>query len=213
MMKKSYFMRTLNLNINLILVSFLAGFIGWSLDFLSNQFKLNPLSFFDLSQFNGYLDLGSKYSYTAMSFLLLTLVVSVIFEILNRFQFDSLLNYFKSVYFTFKLRQFLTQREKSEKITTIDNQNITTFNPINSSFNQCANKSVVDIRKDDVTVFVKVPRDQQGQKILADMTSQLKEEVSSQHPDYYFSAPNRIRNKLWLVGKKRQKGAMACVKQ
>ena len=205
MMKKSYFMRTFNLNISLILFLFLAGFIGWSLDFLSNQFKLNPLSFFDFSRINGYLYLGSKYSYTA-SFHALTghsYFVSVIFEILNRFRFDSLLNYFKSVYFTFKLRQFLTQREKSEKITTIDNQNITTFNPINSSFNQCANKSVVDIRKDDVTVFVKVPRDQQGQKILADMTSQLKEEVSSQHPDYYFSAPNRIRNKLWLVGKKR----------
>lgn len=203
MVKKSYFMRTFNLNINLILVSFLTGFIGWSLDFLSNQFKLNPLSFFDFSRINGYLYLGSKYSYTAMSLLLLTLVVSVMFEILNRFRFDSLLNYFKSVYSTFKLRQFLTQREKSEKITTIDNQNITTFNPINSGFNQCAQKSVVDIRKDDVTVFVKVPRDQQGQKILADMTSQLKAEVSSQHPDYYFSAPNRIRNKLWLVGKKR----------
>lgn len=203
MVKKSYFMRTFNLNINLILVSFLAGFIGWSLDFLSNQFKLNPLSFFNLSQINGYLYLGSRYSYTAMSFLLLTLFVSVMFETLNRFRFDSLFNYFKSIYFTFKLRQFLTQREKSEKITTIDNQNITTFNPINSSFNHCVHKSVVDIRKDDVTVFVKVPRDQQGQKILSDMTSQLKEEVASQHPDYYFSAPNRIRNKLWLVGKKR----------
>lgn len=203
MVKKSYFMRSFNLNINLILVSFLAGFIGWSLDFLSNQFKLNPLSFFDLSQINGYLYLGSKYSYISMSFLLLTVFVSVMFEILNRFRFDSLLNYFKSIYFTFKLRQFLTQREKSEKITTIDNQNITTFNPINSSFNHCVHKSVVDIRKDDVTVFVKVPRDQQGQKILSDMTSQLKEEVASQHPDYYFLAPNRIRNKLWLVGKKR----------
>lgn len=202
MVKKSYFMRTFNLNIKLILVSFLAGFIGWSLDFLLNQFKLNPLSFFDLSQINGYLHLGSKYSYTAMSFLLLTLVVSVIFEFLNRFRFDSLFNYFKSVYFKLKLRQFLTQREESEKTTTIDNQNITTFNPINSSFNHCAHKSVVDIRKDDVTIFVKVPRDQQGQKILSDMTSQLKEEVASQHPDYYFSAPNRIRNKLWLVGKK-----------
>ena len=202
MVKKSYFMRSFNLNINLILVSFLAGFIGWSLDFLSNQFKLNPLSFFDLSQINGFLYLGSKYSYISMSFLL-TVFVSVMFEILNRFRFDSLLNYFKSIYFTFKLRQFLTQREKSEKITTIDNQNITTFNPINSSFNHCVHKSVVDIRKDDVTVFVKVPRDQQGQKILSDMTSQLKEEVASQHPDYYFSAPNRIRNKLWLVGKKR----------
>ena len=213
MVKKSYFMRTFNLNINLILVSFLAGFIGWSLEFLSNQFKLNPLSFFDLSQFNSYLELGSKYSYTALSILLFILFVSVMFEILNRFRFDSLLNYFKSVYFTLKLRQFLTQREKSEKTTMIDNQNITTFNPINSSFNHCAHKSVVDIRKDDVTIFVKVPRDQQGQKILSDMTPQLKEEVASQHPDYYFSAPNRIRNKLWLVGKKRQKGAMACVKQ
>ena len=213
MMKKFYFMKTFNLNINLILVSFLAGFIGWSLEFLSNQFKLNPLSFFDLSQFNSYLELGSKYSYTALSILLFILFVSVMFEILNRFRFDSLLNYFKSVYFTLKLRQFLTQREKSEKTTMIDNQNITTFNPINSSFNHCAHKSVVDIRKDDVTIFVKVPRDQQGQKILSDMTSQLKEEVASQHPDYYFSAPNRIRNKLWLVGKKRQKGAMACVKQ
>ena len=206
-------MKTFNLNINLILVSFLAGFIGWSLEFLSNQFKLNPLSFFDLSQFNSYLELGSKYSYTALSILLFILFVSVMFEILNRFRFDSLLNYFKSVYFTLKLRQFLTQCEKSEKTTMIDNQNITTFNPINSSFNHCAHKSVVDIRKDDVTIFVKVPRDQQGQKILSDMTSQLKEEVASQHPDYYFSAPNRIRNKLWLVGKKRQKGAMACVKQ
>lgn len=213
MMKKSYFMKTFNLNINLILVSFLAGFIGWSLEFLSNQFKLNPLNFFDLSQFNSYLELGSKYSYTALSILLFILFVSVMFEILNRFRFDSLLNYFKSVYFTLKLRQFLTQREKSEKTTMIDNQNITTFNPINSSFNHCAHKSVVDIRKDDVTIFVKVPREQQGQKILSDMTSQLKEEVASQHPDYYFSAPNRIRNKLWLVGKKRQKGAMACVKQ
>lgn len=115
MMKKSYFMRTFNLNISLILFLFLAGFIGWSLDFLSNQFKLNSLGFFDFSRINGYLYLGSKYSYTAMSFLLLILVVSVIFEILNRFRFDSLLNYFKSVYFTFKLRQFLTQREKSEK--------------------------------------------------------------------------------------------------
>ena len=95
MVKKSYFMRTFNLNINLILVSFLAGFIGWSLDFLSNQFKLNPLSFFDFSPINGYLYLGSKYSYTAMSFLLLTLFVSVMFEILNRFRFDSLFNYFK----------------------------------------------------------------------------------------------------------------------
>ncbi len=44
----------------------------------------------------------------------------------------------------------------------IDNQAISTYNPVNGSFNLCAHKSVVDIRKDEITVFIKVPRDQQG---------------------------------------------------
>ncbi|MFQ6174906.1 MULTISPECIES: hypothetical protein [Streptococcus] len=199
MMKKSFFMRTYNLNIYLILFSLLTGFLGWSLDFLASTLDLTLLISLDFSQINSY----SHYAYMAMSYLLGTLFASVMLEVLNRIRFDNLFNYFKSIYHTFKLRNFLTQREKSEKVTTIDNQTITTYNPINGSFNRCAHKSVVDIRKDEVTVFIKVPRDQQGQKVLGDMTSQLKEEVSSQHPDYYFSAPNRVRNNLWLVGKRR----------
>lgn len=157
----------------------------------------------NLKWINVYLATGSYYSYIAMTYLLVTLFTSITLEIVSRVRFDSLLNYFKSICHTFKLRKFLAQREKSQKVTTIDNQTITTYNPINGSFNCCAHKSVVDIRKDEVKVFIKVPRDQQGQKILNDMTSQLKEEVSSQHPDYYFSAPNRVRNNLWLIGKKR----------
>lgn len=192
-------MRTYNLNIYLILFSLLTGFLGWSLDFLASTLDLTLLISLDFSQINSY----SHYAYMAMSYLLGTLFASVMLEVLNRIRFDNLFNYFKSIYHTFKLRNFLTQREKSEKVTTIDNQTITTYNPINGSFNRCAHKSVVDIRKDEVTVFIKVPRDQQGQKVLGDMTSQLKEEVSSQHPDYYFSAPNRVRNNLWLVGKRR----------
>ena len=138
-----------------------------------------------------------------MTYLLSILFVSVIIEILIRIRFDSLLNYFKSIYHTFRLRNFLIQREKSEKVTTIENHTITTYNPINGSFNRCTHKSVVDIRKDEVKVFIKVPKDQQGQKILSDMTTQLKEEITSQHPNYYFSAPNRVRNDLWLIGKRR----------
>lgn len=203
MMKKSFFIRTYNLNIYLILFSLLTGFIGWSLGFLASNFDLSLPIALDLSQVNSYLAMGSHYAYMAMNYLLGTLFASVTLEVLNRIRFDNLLNYFKSIYHTFKLRNFLTQREKSEKVTTIDNQTITTYNPINGSFNRCAHKSVVDIRKDEVTVFIKVPRDQQGQKLLGDMISQLKEEVSSQHPDYYFSAPNRVRNNLWLVGKRR----------
>jgi len=203
MMKKSFFMRTYNLNIYLMLFSLLTGSLGWSLSFIASTLDLTLPIALDLSQVNSYLAMGSHYAYMAMSYLLGTLFASVTLEVLNRIRFDNLFNYFKSIYHTFKLRNFLTQREKSEKVTTIDNQTITTYNPINGSFNRCAHKSVVDIRKDEVTVFIKVPRDQQGQKVLGDMTSQLKEEVSSQHLDYYFSAPNRVRNSLWLVGKRR----------
>lgn len=203
MMKKSFFMRTYNLNIYLMLFSLLTGFLGWSLSFLASTLDLTLPIALDLSQVKSYLAMGSHYTYMAMSYLLGTLFASVTLEVLNRIRFDNLFNYFKSIYHTFKLRNFLTQREKSEKVTTIDNQTITSYNPINGSFNRCAHKSVVDIRKDEVTVFIKVPRDQQGQKVLGDMTPQLKEEVSSQHLDYYFSAPNRVRNSLWLVGKRR----------
>lgn len=203
MMKKSFFMKTYNLNIYLMLFSLLTGFLGWSLSFLASTLDLTLPIALDLSQVKSYLAMGSHYTYMAMSYLLGTLFASVTLEVLNRIRFDNLFNYFKSIYHTFKLRNFLTQREKSEKVTTIDNQTITSYNPINGSFNRCAYKSVVDIRKDEVTVFIKVPRDQQGQKVLGDMTSQLKEEVSSQHLDYYFSAPNRVRNSLWLVGKRR----------
>lgn len=203
MMKKSFFMKTYNLNIYLMLFSLLTGFLGWSLSFLASTLDLTLPIALDLSQVKSYLAMGSHYTYMAMSYLLGTLFASVTLEVLNRIRFDNLFNYFKSIYHTFKLRNFLTQREKSEKVTTIDNQTITSYNPINGSFNRCAHKSVVDIRKDEVTVFIKVPRDQQGQKVLGDMTPQLKEEVSSQHLDYYFSAPNRVRNSLWLVGKRR----------
>lgn len=196
-------MRMYNLNTYLLLLSFLTGFIGWCLGFLANSLALTPHTPFNLSQVNIYLSLGSYYSYLAMTYLLSTLLVSVIIEILIRIRFDSLLNYFKSIYHTIKFRNFLIQRDKSEKAITSDAKTITNYNPINDSFNRCARKSVVDIRKDDIKVFVKVPRGQQGQKVLEDMISQLKEEISSQHHNYFFSAPERIRNSLWLIGKRR----------
>lgn len=203
MIKKTFFIKTYNLNIYLILFSLLTGFIGWSLNFLSNSVDLNlPISF-DFSQINFFLSLGSHYSYNAMIGILFILFSSIMIEVLNRVRFDSFLNYFKSIYHTFKLRNFLIQREKIMNTKIIENQFIAPINQINDSFNRCARKSVIDIQKDEVKVFIKVPRDQQGQKLLGDMIYQLKDEITSQHPDYYFSAPNRLRNNLWVIGKKR----------
>ncbi|MBS6718584.1 MAG: hypothetical protein KH229_04520 [Streptococcus parasanguinis] len=203
MIKKTFFIKTYNLNIYLILFSLLTGFIGWSLNFLSNSIDLSlPISF-DFSQINFFLSLGSHYSYNAMIGILFILFSSIMIEVLNRVRFDSFLNYLKSIYHTFKLRNFLIQREITRDAKTIENQVIAPINQINDSFNRCARKSVIDIQNDEVKVFIKVPRDQQGQKLLGDMISHLKDEIASQHPDYYFSAPNRLRNNLWVIGKKR----------
>ena len=59
MMKKSFFMRTYNLNIYLILFSLLTGFLGWSLGFLASTLDLTLLISLDLSQVNSYLAIGS----------------------------------------------------------------------------------------------------------------------------------------------------------
>ena len=63
MTKKSFFMRTYNLNIYLILFSFLTGFFGWSLGFLESTLDLTlPISL-DLSQLSSNRKLLRLYGY------------------------------------------------------------------------------------------------------------------------------------------------------
>ena len=59
---------------------------------------------------------------------------------------------------------------------------------------------MVDVHKDKVKIFIKVPRMQQAQKLLKAMESDIKEEISSRHPEYYFSSPQRIRRHIWYEG-------------
>ena len=84
------------------------------------------------------------------------------------------MNYAKSIYHTFSLRNFLFQREKVQKVTSPEHQTVPTSTPVNNGFNLAVRKCMVDIQTDSVTIFIKVPRDQQGQKILKDMEALLK---------------------------------------
>lgn len=199
-MKKTIFISTFNINLNLLLGSTLTGILGWLLDLLSGSLSQLSLTFLELSLLANQ---GSVFAYNTSSLLLTLLTMSLSFEIAGRIRLDKISNYPKSIYHTFKLRHFLIQQEPIKKVNIIDGQTITSYNPINQGFNRNARKCVVDIREDEVSIFVKVPRDQQSQQILNDLMSQLKEEVANQLPDYYFSAPQRVRNQLWLVGKKR----------
>ena len=135
--------------------------------------------------------------------LILVPALLVIIELVQRFLKDSLWNYFKSIYQTSRMRQFLKQDEQSEPMNTIENQTVTRINPILKSFNHSVLGCTVDVRKETVTVLLAIPRTQQAQKLLKEMEDDIKEEISSRNPNYYFSSPHRKGNKLWFTGTKR----------
>lgn len=145
-----------------------------------------------------------EYYIQLLSFcLILVPALLVIIELVQRFLKDSLWNYFKSIYRTSRMRQFLKQDEQYEPINTIENQFVTRINPILKDFNHSVLGCTVDVRKETVTVLLRVPRTQQAQKLLRDMEDHIKEEISSRNPNYYFSSPNREGNKLWFKATRR----------
>ena len=205
-MKKTFFQKSYNLISSLLFVgviSFILSFAFNLLIKLFGDFDIPSLNSFIIIIQNKLALLGSYTSQIA-TILVLIAVSLIIVELTQRMIRDSILNYFKSIYQTIRLRQFLRQDDKSESAFTIDNQTtITKFNPILKNFNQTVVKATVDVRKSNVVVFLKYPRTQQAQKLLRDMESHIKEEISSRNPNYYFSSPNREGNKLWFKATRR----------
>ncbi len=202
-MKKTYFIKTFNLVLNLILLTLFESLFSFVFKLLVFTFDknttLSKISFFiQIEKWTTLISDDFKYLAIATLILVLLLIVK---EAISRLLKDSLLNSFKSIFQTFKLRRFLVQNERSEK--TVENQKVTSFNPIFKDFNKAVHKCVIDVTNENIVVFIKVPHTQQAQKLLKDMESQIKEEIASRNPDYYFSAPNRVKNKMWFIGTKR----------
>ncbi len=202
-MKKTYFIKIFNLVLNLIFLTLFESFFSFVFKLLVFTFDknttLSKISFFiQIEKWTALISDDFKYLAIATLILVLLLIVK---EAISRLLKDSLLNFFKSIFQTFKLRHFLVQNESSEK--TVENQKVTSFNPIFKNFNKAVHKCVIDVTNENIIVFIKVPHTQQAQKLLKDMESQIKEEIASRNPDYYFSAPNRVKNKMWFIGTKR----------
>lgn len=194
-------MRILNITIFLFVTALFALFLV----FLSNHI-ITSLDKSDIT----FIRQASNVVKTIIMFIsrlgMLSATVAVLIitvEIISRFKSDKIINYFKSVYSTMLLRHFLIQTERTEKVMTIEGQTITTYNPINNTFNRAVRKSVVDIRQNCMTIIIKTPSKQQAQKILKEMEPQIKEELANRNPDYYFSAPTKGKNALWFEGKRR----------
>lgn len=129
--------------------------------------------------------------------LLMIAATLIIFEIVHRLISDSIWNFFKSVYQTIRLHQFLLQEEQSKSVASINShQKIERFNPILNTFNSAISRCTVDVRNDSVTVIIKYPKSQQAQSLMRKMEPLIKEEISNNNPNFFFSSAFRIRNKL-----------------
>lgn len=204
--KKNFFQRTFNITMMLLMYGlfFFCLTIGLRLlqDLMVNaQSTYLSLLFEAIKQ---WASKGEYYTKTIAILLPLIAAFLIIIELILRLLYDTPINYFKSALQTIRLAQFLRQDENSQLAFSIDNSaTVTRFNPILRKFNRATSKCVVDVRKDSVTIMIKYPKTQQAQKLLRDMESYIKEEISSRNPDYYFSAPDRKGNKLWFKSTKR----------
>ena len=204
--KKNFFQRTFNITVTLLMYGlfFLCLTIGLRLlqDLIANAQSTYLSHLFEAIK--QWASKGEYYTKTLAILLPLIAAFIIIIELILRLLYDTPINYFKSAYQTIRLAQFLRQDENSQLAFSIDNSStVTRFNPILRKFNRATSKCVVDVRKDSVTIVIKYPKTQQAQKLLRDMESYIKEEISSRNPDYYFSAPNRKGNKLWFKSTKR----------
>lgn len=199
-MRKNYFMLTFNFIISIIICSLLILFIFSAVKYFTalDTYTKNDMAIKLIDSLQKVSDDLIKIGWLLI--FLNSLLIA--FELFYRLTEDKILNYFKSIYQTISLRHFLTQRENRE----IQNSSEThgkVSNPITSGFNRAARKSIVDIRCDNVVVFLKIPRGQQAQKILNDMTAQIKEEISNRNPEYFFSLEKRTGSAIWIKGTKR----------
>lgn len=205
-MKKTFYQKTYNLISSLLFFGLISFILNFALNLLVKLFGDFDIPSLDstIIIIQAKLSLLENYTSQIATILMLVAISLIIIELTQRMISDSILNYFKSVYQTIRLRQFLRQDENSESVITIDNQTtVTKFNPILKNFNQSTGKATVDVRKESVVVFLKYPRTQQAQKLLRDMEAHIKEEIASRNPNYYFSSPNREGNKLWFKATRR----------
>ena len=113
-MKKTFFQKTYNLISYLFFFGFTSFILSYTLNLLEKLF--GNLDIPSLSNtivlIQDKLNLLGNYTKQIATILMLTAVSLIVIELTHRIISDSILNYFKSVYQTIRLRQFLRQDDK-----------------------------------------------------------------------------------------------------
>lgn len=131
------------------------------------------------------------------------LLILLLVEIIKRLKNDSLLNLGKSYLDTLRFRHFFKQSQQFPKTNNQLDEKLQTESKSITQFNLAVRKSVLDLTQDQLTLFIKVPKEAQAQKILKEHEEQIKEHVASFYSDYIISTFERKKFTLWLIGTKR----------
>lgn len=191
-MKKTYFIKTFRINNCLIVTAILSIMVRILLEIMNILLLSDENSnLIDYTQFiKKYVLLFENSLDKTILIILALLLLLILPELVFRITKDSLLNYIKSYWITFRLRKFLIKQTNYE--IEIDSKT--------QKHNLAIQKAIIDIRNDNILFIIKLPNDHEIQKSITDTTDGLREEISSLFPYYVFSSFERKKHLLILEG-------------
>lgn len=191
-MKKSFFLKTFKINGYLLTLLAMLAVVNLPIRFIVSFLKSEPNpSLIQYTQFlYELLSIGLKWLDGATEITALILFLLVLPELISRLTRDSLINWGKSIWLTYRLRRFLLRKvqfdDESDSTVALHNKSI--------------RSAIIDIREDIIVFLMKLPNDYQAQKSVIDTRDILREEISNRFPYYVFSNFDRFKNWLQLEG-------------
>ena len=191
-MKKSFFLKTFKINGYLLTLLAMLAVVNLPTRFIVSFLKSEPNpSLIQYTQFlYEWLSIGLKWLDGATEITALILFLLVLPELITRLTRDSLINWGKSIWLTYRLRKFLLRKvqfnDESDSTVAMHNKSI--------------RSAIIDIREDTVVFLMKLPNDYQAQKSVIDTRDILREEISNRFPYYVFSNFDRFKNWLQIEG-------------
>ena len=197
-MKKNNFIKYFNLTQNLLVLSLLELLVSFILTLVSSPFKHQSGTAFPFVEQAGRLITLSADVINFIGVLTFLIAVTLLYvEMIQRIRKDDFINLLTSIKRTYILRHFLHQKNTSEK--PLDAK-IIQKNPTYHIFNRAVHKAVIDTRLSKITIYIKIPNDQQATKLLNGMEKEIKEKLVDLNPEYYFSAPEHHQGAIWFKG-------------
>ncbi|WHI59336.1 hypothetical protein PYH69_11500 [Mammaliicoccus lentus] len=203
-MKKSYFIATYAPLGYLLTMSFFTAIIGWMLNSFNYWMRHNELNEPKevLSLSNSIKNIAEM-SLTISGWLIWLWLLILSIEFFYRLKDKSLVLYLKSIKTTMSLRGFLFQKQIKTENQSLHGAQTPLEDTVVKEFNRAIGKSIVDIKRQSIRIFVKIPKSQQAQHMLKEKEAHMMKEIERRNNSYYFTKPDWTKYGLWIEGTKR----------